>query len=1620
MRNRILIFFFLLLSYKGYSQSCVLDATITQSAVVICSGNVATLTANGGDSYVWYDAAAGGNVVSNSISYVTPALTSNTTYYVVVTANGCSSSRLPVTAIVTPTPPTPTAANVTICAGSVANLHADGPSGVFNWYTTPTGGYSVISSPDYTTPPLTATTIYYVEIGNNGCESPRVPVTVIVNPLPNAPDVQTDSVCYGGSTVLTASANPSGTYQWFDALAGGNLLATGNTYTTPSLTNSTTYYAQATNGSCVSGRIAINVIVKPQLSAPTASGAIICSGSVTTLTATSNGGTYQWYDAATGGNLLASTASFVTPALTANTTYYVQNTLSGCISPRAAVTVSIITPTPAPTAANVTTCYGSPAMLTATGATGNYAWYDSAAGGNLLSSAEVYVTPALTANATYYVETTANGCISPRTAVTVTVNPIPQAPTVSGTTVCPGSAATLTANTGGGTAQWYNSATGGTLLATGNTFTTPALTTAATYYVQTENGGCVSTRTSVNVGVTPAPASPQFLYSSGTFCSIGNNPSPTINNPAGGTFSASPAGLKFISTATGQVDIAGSAPGVYVVTFVGNDPCATVTQAPLVLSVSPIATFNYAGPYCQGDANPFPTFATFASPGKFSAAPAGLVFVNLISGEIDLAKSKPGTYTITNTIASTGGCPGATASFSVTINEQPIINAGPDQSLPTGSPVQLAATTSANTTSVTWSGGTGSFSNASSPNAIYTPGPGETSATLTLTSDTPPGPCGPAISKVNITFTTQGPTPAAPTATGTTICPGSNASLSATAPGGTYQWFDAATGGNLLSTGPVFTTPVLTATTTYYVQTTINGVASSRTAVTVTISSYLTPPVVAGAQICAGNITTLTATGSAGTYKWFDAPVGGNLLSTDTTFTTPVLSADTSYYVQASNGGCISGRTRVIVKVSPVPHINSAATANYCSGNPSSYTITADQPGTTFLWSRAQVAGISNTAVSNQNTSTINETLINTTQNTATVTYVITPMDGTCPGPSFNYVVAVYPTPVVTSPQTDTICDINTLNYTINFNLPNTAFTWSRAAVAGISNLAVSGQTAGTIKEVLFNTTNTPVSVTYTINYGTSTCAGTPFNVNIIVNPLASITSPIETVECSGTAQNYVITSNIPSATFNWSRVAVPGISNPAVSNQTSNTITETLINTTDRSITLNYQITPIAYGCNGVTYPYAVVVKPVTPKPVAHVNSPLCIGGIIHLRADTVKYATYQWTGPNGFTSTLQNPDIPNATLASAGSYSVIALVDGCNSQADSVTVIVDEPPVANAGTNQTVCITTASIPLLGSISSNDTGIWTTAGTGTFSPAATNLATNYLPSDADRAAGFVKLTLTSTNTDGCTIATSNITITFGPLPAANAGPDQEVCSQDNMVKLNGKILIGNIGNWISSGTGTFSPASDQTAVSYLPSQEDIRNGSVTLTLSATGISSGPCYIQTDDLTVKFIPPANVDAGGTQYLLKGKTLTLNPTVSENDVHYLWAPNIDISNDTLKNPVISANADQVYTLTVTDSRGCVSESKTSIIVEPGITVVNTFTPNGDGINDYWDIPGLEAYTQTTVDIFNRYGQKVFHSLGYGKPWDGRYNGEILPVGVYYYIINLKELNKTLSGSITIIR
>lgn len=270
---------------------------------------------------------------------------------------------------------------------------------------------------------------------------------------------------------------------------------------------------------------------------------------------------------------------------------------------------------------------------------------------------------------TTYTATVTDGVTSCQQSVTVTVNNCgctpPTVTVITPTAVCaPATIDLSTAFTvGGGGVSTYHSTTGDA-----NTGANPigaTVSTSGTYYIRAEDPLDANCFTIDSVTVTINPAEDAgFSFSAASYCLSGTNPLPTITGDAGGSFTATPAGI-VINASTGEIDLSASNAGSYSVTYTTNGPCPDMQSVTVDLDDPSDATFNYdAASYCEDAANPVLTLAGTA--GTFSATPAGLN-LNASNGAIDLALSTPGTYTVNNDIAVNGACPAVNANVSVTI-----------------------------------------------------------------------------------------------------------------------------------------------------------------------------------------------------------------------------------------------------------------------------------------------------------------------------------------------------------------------------------------------------------------------------------------------------------------------------------------------------------------------------------------------------------------------------------------------------------------------------------------------------------------------------------------------------------------------------------------------------------------------------------------------------------------------------------------------------------------------------------------------------------------------------------------------------------------------------------------
>lgn len=195
-----------------------------------------------------------------------------------------------------------------------------------------------------------------------------------------------------------------------------------------------------------------------------------------------------------------------------------------------------------------------------------------------------------------------------------------------------------------------------------------------------------------------------------------------------------------------------------------------------------------------------------------------------------------------------------------------------------------------------------------------------------------------------------------------------------------------------------------------------------------------------------------------------------------------------------------------------------------------------------------------------------------------------------------------------------------------------------------------------------------------------------------------------------------------------------------------------------------------------------------------------------------------------------------------------------------------------------------------------------------------------------------------------------------------------------------------------------------------------------TYTVSLYTVNSHGCFSDTLSRPITVYPYPTVYAGPDRTVLSGGQLILQPVATGNNLQYLWTPATYLTDRYIANPgCLAPQNDITYTLTVTSDGGCSASDQmfVKVLKIPGIP--NTFTPNNDGTNDYWEIQYLEDYPNNHLQVFTRAGQLVFESRGhYTRPWDGRYKGKPLPFDTYYYILEPGSGRLPVTGFVTIIK
>lgn len=680
------------------------------SLTTICNGQSTTISANatGGTptlTYAWNNGSGASHTASP---------TSNTTYIVTVTdANSCTATG---SVSVTVTGSTPLAADAgsarAICNGASTNLGGS-PTGTggaggytYSWASNPAGFSSTTANP---TASPTATTTYTVTVTSSGCTATSS-VVVTVNPKPTvSPSASPSALCNGQST--TISANAAGgtgtlTYSWTSG-SGASFTAT------PSSTTSYSVTVTDANGCTATGSVTVVVTGTSPLVAVAGTARAICNGSSTTLggSPTSSGGagspTFSW----SGG---AGTTANPVVSPSATTTYRVTVTSSGCTAVDSVVVTVNSRPNVAPSASPTTICFGASSTVSANsslgaGTTGAliHVWTPSGSGASFTTSPS--------ATTIFNVEVTdVNGCKA-NGSVSVGVTGSSPLTATAGTnrTICEGSSTNLgstpTGNGGNASGTYtysWSSAPAGFTSTAANPTVSPTATT--TYTVTVTNTGCTATST-VIVSVNPKPSAAPSA-SVNPVCS-GSNTTITAN-ASGGTapyttyqWNTSQTSASFVASPTTTVAVVNA----YTVTVTDVNNCTV--SATINVNVTPlpvmtaIANQSVCIPATGGKVSLSAAALTAGQTGAWTTitSPSGAVsFTAANSPSTDVNTVSPiNTYTFRWTITETG-CSNWT-NTNVTVNESPVINAGDNDTICNGNSKTLSATlTSVSPATINW------------------------------------------------------------------------------------------------------------------------------------------------------------------------------------------------------------------------------------------------------------------------------------------------------------------------------------------------------------------------------------------------------------------------------------------------------------------------------------------------------------------------------------------------------------------------------------------------------------------------------------------------------------------------------------------------------------------------------------------------------------------------------------------------------------------------------------------------------------------------------------------------------------------------------------------------------
>lgn len=435
----------------------------------------------------------------------------------------------------------------------------------------------------------------------------------------------------------------------------------------------------------------------------------------------------------------------------------------------------------------------------------------------------------------------------------------------------------------------------------------------------------------------------------------------------------------------------------------------------------------------------------------------------------------------------------------------------------------------------------------------------------------------------------------------------------------------------------------------------------------------------------------------------------------------------------------------------------------------------------------------------------------------------------------------------------------------------------------------------------------------------------------------------------------------------------------------------------------INLKVTSIA-GCTKETTATMVAYQGLSPV----INAPeaVCVGSAVQFSASTRIAGTAEWTWIFEDGSISNQPDPATRYYAQAGQHRVQLIADnqGCSDTVIHTLRVNPKPMVGLTTRSATLCQgSTFSVTASG----GSLYEWTST---TGIPAAQG------PTLIASATNDIVYLAHVTDSNGCTQKDSvriSVVLPFKLQMAKEAS----ICDGEHLqLSASGGDLFQWVGNTEGlSHTNIKNPtASPKTNAIYTLTARDQYN----------------CFTDTSSISITVHPRPSVFAGTGAEVLAGSPFQLQATGSPDVVDWTWSPARYLNCIHCTSPVTTPMESITYTLSGKNTHGCLATDTISISLfcnAGRIFIPNAFSPNGDGLNDYFSVLGQGISRIDHFRIYDRWGKLVFERSDFSPEdkngrWDGRYKGEPVPVGIYSYIVEMSCKGKTYAqkGSVNVLR